>query len=789
MKPAAQPENLKTADQKSMRNPPMFELHRVKVARVSALLVVSLALVFTAGCNRDPNVRKQKYLESGRRYEAAGKYKEAVIQFSNALKVDKNFADAHFELAKTYLKMGGNSVKPGYQELLRTEDLAPNNLEARIDLGNIFLATRSTDRAAAEAKAVLAVNPNYADAYALLGAIAQRGGDNAEARKDIQKALAIEPNRPGFHSDLAMLEAGTPSDEPAAEQELQKAASLDPKSATPHLLLATLLDRKGDIQGTEQQLIAAIGLAPKNLQARGALANLYFRAGDKAKAEQALQQAVADNSDNEAASAMLLQFYGRTQQMDRAESVFADLTSKYPKSFGIRMTYAQILFDKKDYAKATTVANQLTKTDAANPQVQSLNALLLMNTGKIDDALTLLKKAVKDNPDSAETQLLLARVEGAKGDLLGAVASFREVDRLSPGNLDAARGIAQVAMQRNDAGMLSEIADKTLKLHPDFTEAIIWRGTAEANSKEFDKAEADYQAALKTNPNAAVLYLELGQIRYAQNHIPEGNAMMEKTLELDPNSVRALGNLVAFDLQAKQPAKAIARVQAQIAKAPGNGEFYAQLSDLQLRTKDFKGALESSQKAMQLSPTSADAIGVYTQAQVAAGNVDAAISTWQGWVNSRPNDAHAIQVLGSLEEAKGDDVKAMDDYKKALQIDPNDGIAANNLAYLTVETEGNIDVALSLAQTARRIYPDTAETADTLAWVYYHKDEYEEARDLLESALRTYPNDASIHLHLGLTYSKLNDKSNAELHLKKAAALAPNSKVGKDASAELAKLS
>src|SRR5580693_6348724 len=107
-----------------MRNPPMYELRQVKVARVSALLVVSLALVFTAGCNRDPNVRKQKYLESGKRYETAGKYKEAAIQFSNALKLDKNFAPAHYELAKTYLNM--NTIMPGYSELMKTVELDPS---------------------------------------------------------------------------------------------------------------------------------------------------------------------------------------------------------------------------------------------------------------------------------------------------------------------------------------------------------------------------------------------------------------------------------------------------------------------------------------------------------------------------------------------------------------------------------------------------------------------------------------------------------------------------------------
>jgi tetratricopeptide (TPR) repeat protein len=198
---------------------------------------------------------------------------------------------------------------------------------------------------------------------------------------------------------------------------------------------------------------------------------------------------------------------------------------------------------------------------------------------------------------------------------------------------------------------------------------------------------------------------------------------------------------------------------------------------------------------MQLGPANGDAATIYTKAQVASGNLDGAISTWQGWTNSHPNDGIAIELLGTLEEAKGDYAKAMDLYKKALQLDPNNWVAANNLAYLIVENAedspggnvGDIDVALSLAQTARRLRPEMAETADTLAWVYYHKNEYEEARDLLESALQTYPNDASIHLHLGMTYSKLNDKADAQLHLKKAAALAPTTSVGKKASAELAK--
>jgi cellulose synthase operon protein C len=120
--------------------------------------------------------------------------------------------------------------------------------------------------------------------------------------------------------------------------------------------------------------------------------------------------------------------------------------------------------------------------------------------------------------------------------------------------------------------------------------------------------------------------------------------------------------------------------------------------------------------------------------------------------------------------------------------DPNNGVASNNLVYLMMQTGDNVDVALSLAQTARRILPNSPQTADTLARIYYFKGNYVSARDLLEGALKQMPDDASMHFHLGMTYAKLNDKSDAQIHLKKAATLAPNTKTGLDANDELDRL-
>jgi tetratricopeptide (TPR) repeat protein len=130
----------------------------------------------------------------------------------------------------------------------------------------------------------------------------------------------------------------------------------------------------------------------------------------------------------------------------------------------------------------------------------------------------------------------------------------------------------------------------------------------------------------------------------------------------------------------------------------------------------------------------------------------------------------------------------MDDYKKTLALNSSDPEASNNLAYLMVENGQNVDVALSLAQGARRAMPNSPETADTLAWIYYYKGNYIAARDLLEDILKTNPDNASMHLHLGMTYIKMDRKADAVLQLKKAVAIDPNGKAGKDANDALAKL-
>src|ERR1700693_4669442 len=90
-------------------------MRRIRWPRACAIAVLSFAVL--AGCSRDPNTRKQKFLESGNQYFDAGKYAEASIQYQNAIQVDPKFAEAHYKLAQAFVRRG---IWTGaYQELMK----------------------------------------------------------------------------------------------------------------------------------------------------------------------------------------------------------------------------------------------------------------------------------------------------------------------------------------------------------------------------------------------------------------------------------------------------------------------------------------------------------------------------------------------------------------------------------------------------------------------------------------------------------------------------------------------
>src|SRR3954453_23101188 len=151
-------------------------------------LILALALttaVIGIGCNRNPEVRKQKYLESGDSYFEKAKYREAAIQYSNAIQVDSRFAEAHYKLAQTQLKL--QQWLSAYRELGRTLELQPENYPAHIDIANLLISGHDLKQAQEHTDFVLTRQPNNALVHVAVANLLSAQGDLKGATTEIQK--------------------------------------------------------------------------------------------------------------------------------------------------------------------------------------------------------------------------------------------------------------------------------------------------------------------------------------------------------------------------------------------------------------------------------------------------------------------------------------------------------------------------------------------------------------------------------------------------------------------------
>src|SRR6202162_4594440 len=250
---------------------------------VSVLLLACsmLAVTFT-GCSRDPNVRKQKYLDSGEKYAAKGKYREASIQYLNAIQIDSRFAQAHYDLSQAYLKLGDSNH--AFQELSRTVELTPDNYRAHTDLANLLDTVRNpagspVEETLKQAKAHLDIlrekQPNSPETHQAWANYDAAQNNIAAAIQETQQAIAADAKRSESYLLLAIFQMrGDLPDQ--AEANLKKAGEVDPKAMNAQLALGGFYQSRSRFPEAEQQFKHAISVDPKSPDPRSSLVRLYM---------------------------------------------------------------------------------------------------------------------------------------------------------------------------------------------------------------------------------------------------------------------------------------------------------------------------------------------------------------------------------------------------------------------------------------------------------------------------------------------------------------------------------
>ncbi len=170
-----------------------------------------------------------------------------------------------------------------------------------------------------------------------------------------------------------------------------------------------------------------------------------------------------------------------------------------------------------------------------------------------------------------------------------------------------------------------------------------------------------------------------------------------------------------------------------------------------------------------------------TEPRVLLGNLyirqkqtEKALSEYESATRNDPKNPGLYVLIGSTYDQLANIEKAKEAYENALKLDPKNPIASNNLAANYSEHGGNIDVALNLAQTAKELAPDNPYISDTLGWIYYKKNAYRTAIDMLKQSAKQLDKSAIVRYHLGMAYYKNGDREMAKKELATALSLGAN---------------
>ncbi len=189
-------------------------------------------------------------------------------------------------------------------------------------------------------------------------------------------------------------------------------------------------------------------------------------------------------------------------------------------------------------AQAENLYRQILRADAASFPALHMLGYLKAQQRQYEEAITLLNKALRQNPNDLTARAHHAHALMAAGRLDEALAGF----------------------------------DRLLAVQPDNFEAQFNRGAILSQQSRFEEALAALNAAMALRPNAAAVYHNRGAVLVNLERYREAIDSYDRALELDPgyvparaNRVMVALNLCDWDRVARMPAGEIAATAPPLA--------------------------------------------------------------------------------------------------------------------------------------------------------------------------------------------------------------------------------
>ncbi len=752
----------------------------IQETRVFRLTIIFLLGTIFLACSHSTG----KFLARGEEYLKKRKFHDALMQFRAAAETDQDSAMAHWGLARAYENLG--QFNEALDELRKSVELDENNLDAQARLGNYFLLVQPPLIPEAEKiqEKITAKDPNFIEGQILKASIlASQNRPESEVVRKIEQAIGTDPKRIETYISLSRYYM---TKEKAAEAEaaIQRGITADPTKALGMTEYGRFLMYADRNEEAEKQFNLAIAAEPEDIEAHEAIAEFFTATRQYAKAEAAYKVLVQIQENSPESRLELADFYANTHRQEDAIATLEQIITDSPDYVLARYRIGQIYLDRKQSDKVNEQLDALFKINDNDSEARLLRARLEISENRSDDAVKDLESILKKQPSHREALFYIAQAKLELGQIDQAKAFIADLEqyhsrflrtwllkiRAAMASGETAEALRFANELYDKAGAATANADtNSLALQDLQSKALTARGLAYLALGRRAEALATLQGVANDSPNSSSANVNLAKATALNNDQAGALEIYEKALDLDPSNFDALSGYVNVSISLQRQKAGHSKVDDAIERNAGRADVLAALhylkSTIFSSSRDSVSAENELKTSIDLDPDYLPAYPAYASLLVARNETAAAIEQYEKVVQMKPS-APAYTVLGILEDSRGEYAVAEKHYRKALEIAPESSIAANNLAWLIVETQGNLDEALQLSTQAVSKNQTVAGFYDTLGYIYFKKGLYSPAVEQLRKAVAldessNHSANPGYRVRLSMALASSGDKASA----------------------------
>ena len=771
------------------------------------------------------NEAAQDHFAKGKEFFEKGDYDKAILELKTSNQDGDQRSETYYYMA--LLDEKNNNYKAMKENLQKTIELDPSNIDARKKMGRVNLVFGELDSVDQQADFILKLDPTNEEAILLKASVLVKNKKNDQAKVFIDDVLTKNPNSVDALSLKAAMAFDANEDKKAIEI-IDLALKIDSKNLPLRIFKIRINAKENNVDAVIDGYKQLIEIYPDVENYKLSLASIYSMTDKLDLAESILRDMIHKQPSKVETKLIYLDFLnGKAKERVSAEfgkmlselglnstamleiskwmiaSGYIDDATKGLKKVietnkadnnGLiaRTLLAEIELNNKDFDNAEKSIKSILEENSEFIDASLLKARLLLFKGKPDEAIELLNKIVWSKNDSDNAFMLLGQAYSLKNDKIQAVKNYKLALEINPANIAAFTPIYTEYLQANQKENARQILVKALTKKPNQINLLTYKADLDISEKKWDDAqEAVQHMALFSKNKDVPLYLQ-ANILQGKGKYSEAIKIYEDLLKKFPDNINAMINLVRAQDALKQRDKAITYLEKLHEDHKDSMAIVGVLSDIYISNNDYSKAKDILLRQIEIVPDKS--VGLYLAlARVEAilrKDPTAAKEVYLKGLQDNPDNIQLLNALASLYEQLGNKQDARKIYQNILDKDPSIAVSKNNLASLLIESDVVEDNKQALALSEALKDSDNIYFKDTYAWALVKNGNTKEGLEILESLILKEPKVAEIRYHLGVAHLNNGNKATALVELKQAISLAEKQNrtfVGKEHCAKLIK--